>query len=30
LWDTALTGEGVKVYMDARPPFGVIHLTLKR
>jgi urate oxidase len=30
LWDTALTGDGVKVYTEARPPFGVIHLTLKR
>ena len=30
LWDTALTGDGVRVYTDARPPFGVIHLTLKR
>jgi urate oxidase / 2-oxo-4-hydroxy-4-carboxy-5-ureidoimidazoline decarboxylase len=30
LWDTALTGDGAKVYTDARPPFGVIHLTLRR
>jgi urate oxidase / 2-oxo-4-hydroxy-4-carboxy-5-ureidoimidazoline decarboxylase len=30
LWDTALTGDGAKVYTDARPPFGVIHLTLGR
>jgi urate oxidase / 2-oxo-4-hydroxy-4-carboxy-5-ureidoimidazoline decarboxylase len=30
LWDTALMGDGVNVYTDARPPFGVIHLTLKR
>jgi urate oxidase len=30
LWDTALTSDRVKVYTDARPPFGVIHLTLKR
>jgi urate oxidase len=30
LWDTALVGDGAKVFTDARPPFGVIHLTLKR
>jgi urate oxidase/2-oxo-4-hydroxy-4-carboxy-5-ureidoimidazoline decarboxylase len=30
LWDTARTADGVAVYTDARPPFGVIHLTLKR
>jgi urate oxidase/2-oxo-4-hydroxy-4-carboxy-5-ureidoimidazoline decarboxylase len=30
LWDTALASDGTKVYTDARPPFGVIHLTLAR
>ncbi len=30
LWDTAQTGEGASVYTDARPPFGVITLTLER
>jgi urate oxidase/2-oxo-4-hydroxy-4-carboxy-5-ureidoimidazoline decarboxylase len=30
LWDTAIAAEGVKVYTDARPPYGVIHLTLER
>jgi urate oxidase len=30
LWDTAQTSESATVYTDARPPFGVIHLTLKR
>jgi urate oxidase / 2-oxo-4-hydroxy-4-carboxy-5-ureidoimidazoline decarboxylase len=30
LWDTALDVDGTKVYTDARPPFGVIHLTLGR
>ena len=30
LWDTAQTGEGAAVYTDARPPFGVITLTLER
>ena len=30
LWDTARSAEGVAVYTDARPPFGVIHLTLRR
>jgi urate oxidase/2-oxo-4-hydroxy-4-carboxy-5-ureidoimidazoline decarboxylase len=30
LWDTAQTAEGATVYTDARPPFGVIHLTLER
>jgi urate oxidase len=30
LWDTARTQDGVAVYTDARPPFGVIHLTLAR
>lgn len=30
LWDTAQTGEGATVYTDARPPFGVITLTLER
>jgi urate oxidase / 2-oxo-4-hydroxy-4-carboxy-5-ureidoimidazoline decarboxylase len=30
LWDTACTSDGVAVYTDARPPFGVIHLTLGR
>jgi urate oxidase len=30
LWDKALEGNGATVYTDARPPFGVIHLALKR
>jgi len=30
LWDTAQTGVGATVYTDARPPFGVITLTLER
>jgi urate oxidase/2-oxo-4-hydroxy-4-carboxy-5-ureidoimidazoline decarboxylase len=30
LWDTAQPGEGATVYTDARPPFGVIELTLDR
>ena len=30
LWDTAIADDGVKVYTDARPPYGVIHLTLER
>lgn len=30
LWDTAQTGEGAAVHTDARPPFGVITLTLER
>jgi urate oxidase / 2-oxo-4-hydroxy-4-carboxy-5-ureidoimidazoline decarboxylase len=30
LWDTAQTGEGATVFTDARPPFGVIELTLDR
>ena len=30
LWDTARSADGVAVYTDARPPFGVIHLTLER
>jgi urate oxidase / 2-oxo-4-hydroxy-4-carboxy-5-ureidoimidazoline decarboxylase len=30
LWDTAQSHDGVAVYTDARPPFGVIHLTLGR
>ena len=30
LWDTAQTGEQAAVYTDARPPFGVITLTLER
>jgi urate oxidase/2-oxo-4-hydroxy-4-carboxy-5-ureidoimidazoline decarboxylase len=30
LWDTAQTADGATVYTDARPPFGVIHLTLER
>jgi urate oxidase / 2-oxo-4-hydroxy-4-carboxy-5-ureidoimidazoline decarboxylase len=30
LWDRAQTGEGASVYTDARPPFGVITLTLGR
>jgi urate oxidase len=30
LWDTAAAGDGVTVYTDARPPFGVVSLTLHR
>jgi urate oxidase / 2-oxo-4-hydroxy-4-carboxy-5-ureidoimidazoline decarboxylase len=30
LWDSAQTGGGAAVYTDARPPFGVITLTLER
>jgi urate oxidase/2-oxo-4-hydroxy-4-carboxy-5-ureidoimidazoline decarboxylase len=30
LWDTAQTSEASTVYTDARPPFGVIELTLER
>jgi urate oxidase/2-oxo-4-hydroxy-4-carboxy-5-ureidoimidazoline decarboxylase len=30
LWDTALEEDGVTVYTDARPPFGVIELSLDR
>jgi urate oxidase / 2-oxo-4-hydroxy-4-carboxy-5-ureidoimidazoline decarboxylase len=30
LWDAAQAGEGASVYTDARPPFGVITLTLGR
>jgi urate oxidase len=30
LWDTAQTHGDVTVYTDARPPYGVIHLTLAR
>jgi urate oxidase / 2-oxo-4-hydroxy-4-carboxy-5-ureidoimidazoline decarboxylase len=30
LWDTARSADGVAVYTDARPPFGVIHLALRR
>jgi urate oxidase len=30
LWDTAVSGEEASVYTDARPPFGVITLTLER
>jgi len=30
LWDTAQAGEGAVVHTDARPPFGVITLTLGR
>jgi urate oxidase/2-oxo-4-hydroxy-4-carboxy-5-ureidoimidazoline decarboxylase len=30
LWDTAQVSEGATVYTDARPPFGVITLTLER
>jgi urate oxidase / 2-oxo-4-hydroxy-4-carboxy-5-ureidoimidazoline decarboxylase len=30
LWDTAQTGEEAAIYTDARPPFGVITLTLAR
>jgi urate oxidase/2-oxo-4-hydroxy-4-carboxy-5-ureidoimidazoline decarboxylase len=30
LWDRAQDADGVAVYTDARPPFGVIELTLRR
>jgi urate oxidase / 2-oxo-4-hydroxy-4-carboxy-5-ureidoimidazoline decarboxylase len=30
LWDTAQEGDGVTIYTDARPPFGVIELQLNR
>ena len=30
LWDSAQTADGAAVYTDARPPFGVITLTLER
>ena len=30
LWDTARSHDQVTVYTDARPPYGVIHLTLAR
>jgi urate oxidase / 2-oxo-4-hydroxy-4-carboxy-5-ureidoimidazoline decarboxylase len=30
LWDTVQPGDGATVYTDARPPFGVITLTLER
>jgi urate oxidase len=30
LWDTAQSSEAATVYTDARPPFGVIELTLER
>ena len=30
LWDTAQSSGSVTVYTDARPPFGVIELTLER
>lgn len=30
LWDTAQEGDGAKVFTDARPPFGVITLSLGR
>ena len=30
LWDTAQVGDAASVYTDARPPFGVITLTLGR
>ena len=30
LWDTAQSSEAATVYTDARPPFGVIQLTLQR
>jgi urate oxidase / 2-oxo-4-hydroxy-4-carboxy-5-ureidoimidazoline decarboxylase len=30
LWDTAQTGEAATVYTDARPPYGLIELTLER
>jgi urate oxidase / 2-oxo-4-hydroxy-4-carboxy-5-ureidoimidazoline decarboxylase len=30
LWDSGGEDAGVRVFTDARPPFGVIHLTLTR
>jgi urate oxidase/2-oxo-4-hydroxy-4-carboxy-5-ureidoimidazoline decarboxylase len=30
LWDTAQTADGAAVYTDARPPYGIIELTLER
>jgi urate oxidase/2-oxo-4-hydroxy-4-carboxy-5-ureidoimidazoline decarboxylase len=30
LWDTAQTADGAAVYTDARPPYGLIELTLGR
>jgi urate oxidase/2-oxo-4-hydroxy-4-carboxy-5-ureidoimidazoline decarboxylase len=30
LWDTAEAGDGASVYTDARPPFGLITLSLDR
>lgn len=30
LWDTAQTSESAAVYTDARPPYGLIELTLER
>jgi urate oxidase len=32
LWDTAaeVAGEDEKIYMDPRPPYGMIALTLNR
>jgi urate oxidase / 2-oxo-4-hydroxy-4-carboxy-5-ureidoimidazoline decarboxylase len=30
LWDTAQTAEAATVYTDARPPYGLIELTLRR
>jgi urate oxidase / 2-oxo-4-hydroxy-4-carboxy-5-ureidoimidazoline decarboxylase len=30
LWDTAQETEGTRVYTDARPPYGLIELTLQR
>jgi urate oxidase / 2-oxo-4-hydroxy-4-carboxy-5-ureidoimidazoline decarboxylase len=30
LWDTMQEGDGAKVYTDARPPYGLITLTLDR
>jgi urate oxidase/2-oxo-4-hydroxy-4-carboxy-5-ureidoimidazoline decarboxylase len=30
LWDTAQASDGVTVYTDARPPYGLIELTLER
>jgi urate oxidase/2-oxo-4-hydroxy-4-carboxy-5-ureidoimidazoline decarboxylase len=30
LWDTVQTADGAAVYTDARPPYGLIELTLER
>ena len=30
LWDTVQEADGITVYTDARPPFGVIELTMRR